>query len=220
MVKRLILSLVALIYLTHSHIWAQKHALPEFNIIPRKAWGWTPPPFTLKPQKIKRITIHHGGILFKKDEDPVKYIRHLQEWSRTEKHWMDIPYHYMIDLDGKIYEARELKYPGDTNTTYNPRGHALICVMGNYEIQKPTQRQIDALAWLCAKLALKYHVPLDSIKAHKDYAETLCPGKNLYRYLQDGSLKKEIKEYELLDQEKTKARNEQSKQSKESNKVK
>ena len=220
MVKRLILSLVALIYLTHSHIWAQKHALPEFNIIPRKAWGWTPPPFTLKPQKIKRITIHHGGILFKKDEDPVKYIRHLQEWSRTEKHWMDIPYHYMIDLDGKIYEARELKYPGDTNTTYNPRGHALICVMGNYEIQKPTQRQIDALAWLCAKLALKYHVPLDSIKAHKDYAETLCPGKNLYRYLQEGSLKKEIKEYELLDQEKTKARNEQSKQSKESNKVK
>ncbi len=195
---------ISFLWFTSFNLFAQTNKLPEFKIIPRKAWGWTPPPFTLKPQTIKRITIHHGGILFKKDEDPVKYLRHLQEWSRTEKHWMDIPYHYMIDLDGNIYEARQLKYPGDTNTTYNPRGHALICVMGNYEIQKPTQRQLDALAWLCAKLALKYHVPLDSIKGHKDYAETQCPGKNLYRYLQDGSLKKLIKAYETLDMEKMK----------------
>ncbi len=203
MMKKSVLKLTLVIFLFGS-LLGQTPKLPQFKIIPRKAWGWKPPTFTLKPQKIKRITIHHSGILFKKDEDPIKYLRHLQEWSRTEKHWMDIPYHYMIDLNGNIYEARELKYPGDTNTTYNPRGHALICVMGNYEIQKPTQRQLEALAWLSAKLALKYHVPLDSIKGHKDYAETQCPGKNLYRYLQDGTLKKLIKEYEILDQQKMK----------------
>ena len=178
---------------------AQARPAKHFKIVTRKEWGWKPPAFTLPEQQIKRITIHHSGVIFKQDEDVVKYLRHLQEWSRTEKHWMDIPYHYMIAPDGTIYEARPLKYPGDTNTTYDPRGHALICVLGNFEIQKPTQRQLDALAWLTAQLALKYHVPLDSVKAHKDYAETLCPGKNLYRYLQNGTLKKETKHYEHPD---------------------
>jgi len=35
-------------------------------------------------------------------------------------------------------------------------------------------------------LAAKFHVPVSSIRGHRDYAKTLCPGKNLYRYLQDG----------------------------------
>lgn len=179
-------------------LFAQTQPAKHFKIVTRKEWGWKPPTFTLPEHQIKRITIHHSGVIFKQDEDVVKYLRHLQEWSRTEKHWMDIPYHYMIAPDGTIYEARPLKYPGDTNTTYNPRGHALICVLGNFEIQTPTKDQLEALAWLSAKLALEYHVGLDSIKSHKDYAETLCPGKNLYRYLQDGSLQKEIKYYENL----------------------
>ncbi len=167
----------------------------SFKIINRKDWGATPPPFTLKEHHIERITIHHGGVKFTRDEDPIAYLRTLQKWSREEKGWMDIPYHFLIDLDGRIYQGRDIKYPGDTNTTYDPTGHALICVLGNFEVQQPTQKQIQALAWLCAQLSQKYHVPLERIKAHKDYAETLCPGKNLYQYLQNGSLKKMIKKY-------------------------
>jgi len=165
------------------------------RIITREQWGWKPAPFTLPEHKIERITIHHGGVEFTKDEDPVEYLRTLQNWSREEKHWMDIPYHYMIDLDGNIYEARELKYPGDTNTKYDPTGHALICVMGNYEIQKPNKKQLQALAWMTAKLMDEYHISADKVKAHKDYAETACPGKNLYKYLQDGTLIKMIEKY-------------------------
>ena len=167
----------------------------SFKIISVKEWGGTPPPFTFAEHKIERITIHHGGVEFKKDQDPVAYLKHLQEWSRTEKGWMDIPYHYLIDLDGKIYEGRNINYPGDTNTTYDPRGHALICVIGNYEIQKPNEKQLQSLAWLCAQLSKRYHVSLDSIKAHKDYAQTACPGKNLYQYLQNGELQKMIQTY-------------------------
>jgi hypothetical protein len=40
---------------------------------------------------------------------------------------------------------------------------------------------------LMALLANKYQVPLDKIAGHKDYsAQTVCPGTNLYRYLQNG----------------------------------
>jgi vacuolar-type H+-ATPase subunit E/Vma4 len=49
------------------------------------------------------------------------------------------------------------------------------------------QKQLDAVVDLMALLANKYQVPLDKIAGHKDYsAQTVCPGTNLYRYLQNG----------------------------------
>jgi hypothetical protein len=98
----------------------------------------------------------------------------------------------MIDLDGRIYEARPIQYPGDTNTTYDPRGHALICVMGNYENQTLSEDQLASVVDLSAWLAREYDVPPDSIRGHKDYAETLCPGKDFYRYLQDGTIQRMV----------------------------
>jgi hypothetical protein len=166
----------------------------DLNIQTREQWGWKPIKQKSETQEINKITIHHGGVEFKKDEDPVQYLRNLQDWSRIEKGWIDIPYHFMIDLDGNIYEARPIQYPGDTNTDYDVRGHALICVMGNYEIQTLSQHQLDQLIKLTAFLAEKYHVPVDSIKGHKDYAETACPGKNLYRYLEDGTIRNRVQE--------------------------
>ncbi|WP_456443777.1 peptidoglycan recognition protein family protein [Caldithrix abyssi] len=168
----------------------------SFKIVSAHDWGATPPPFTLPQHKIQHITIHHGGVEFSKDKDPVAYIKHLQDWSRKEKGWMDIPYHFLIDLDGNIYEGRDIRYPGDTNTNYDPTGHALVCVLGNFETQSPTQKQLRSLAWLCAELSKQYHVPLKNIKSHKDYTETLCPGKNLYKHLQDGSLLNMIQEFQ------------------------
>ena len=103
---------------------------PDIKVITREEWGWKPGEKTLPEQTISKITLHHQGEFFAKDENVINYLRHLQSWSRTEKGWMDIPYHYIIDLKGNIYEARPLKYPGDTNTNYDVRGHALICLLG------------------------------------------------------------------------------------------
>jgi hypothetical protein len=164
----------------------------ELKVVKRKDWGWKPLTRTVPQHKIKYITLHHGGIEFKKDEDPVKYIRHLQDWSRAEKNWIDNPYHFMIDLNGVIYETRPINYPGDTNTKYNPVGHALICVMGNYEVQKMNKKQLRSVVKLSAFIAKKYGISADKIKGHKDYAETLCPGKDFYKYIKDGTIRNRI----------------------------
>ena len=160
----------------------------SLDVIKQAEWGWQPILREFREHEISKITLHHGGEDFPADKDPVKYLRNLQSWSRSEKGWIDIPYHYMIDLQGKIYEARPLHYPGDTNTDYEPTGHALICVMGNYEHQIVSEAQLEAILGLTAFLAQSRHVLIEAIKGHKDYAETLCPGKNLYRYLQDGTI--------------------------------
>ena len=166
----------------------------KMEMVTRADWGWVPLTDTIPTHEIKYITIHHGGEDFPEDKDVIKYLIGLQSWSRSDKNWIDNPYHYMIDLQGNIYEARPIKYPGDTNTDYDVRGHALICVMGNYENQILSKIQFEQLALLTATLADKYGVANDMIKSHKDYTETLCPGKDLYRYLEDGSLIKRVVE--------------------------
>ena len=165
----------------------------DLHVITRKAWKWEKikgkPPI---PQEIKKITIQHGGEVFTRAKDPNAYLHHLQTWSRKEKKWIDMPYHFMIDLDGVIYEGRPLAYPGDTNTTYDPTGHALICVMGNYEEQTLSPAQLQSVVDLTAYLAKKYNLTIRDIGGHKDYAETLCPGKDLYRYIEDGTIQYEV----------------------------
>lgn len=174
---------------------AQAAALAtEVQIVSVAQWGGTPAdPALARKQQITHITLHHQGEPFPPGKDPVQYLRKLQTWSRTTKHWLDIPYHYIIDLDGRIYEGRKLEYAGDTNTEYDPKGHALIEVVGNFEEVEPNQKQLDAVADLMAVLAEKYNVPLDKIHGHKDYsAQTVCPGGTLYRYLQNGYFRDQV----------------------------
>ena len=171
------------------------------KVVKRADWGWLPLEKGKEEAEIKRITIHHGGVEFTKDKDPVEAIRNLQKWSRAEKKWIDIPYHFMIDLDGRIYEARPINYPGDTNTEYDPTGHALIEIMGNYEIQKFTDVQQKSLVEIIAFLVEEFGIPLSEIKTHKDYSElTACPGKDVYKYFQDSTITKRVES--LLDENK------------------
>ncbi|CAH0221610.1 hypothetical protein SRABI118_02240 [Massilia sp. Bi118] len=173
---------------------AQSLADVERSIVPVSAWGGTPAdPALAHRQTITHITLHHQGETYKPGTDPQQYLRNLQKWSRGTKHWLDIPYHYIIDLDGKIFEGRKIDYAGDTNTEYDPTGHALIEVVGNFEEVEPNQQQLDAVVRLMALLAKKYDVGLDHIASHRDFSkQTVCPGANLYRYVQDGYFRHKV----------------------------
>lgn len=167
---------------------------PMPQIITKGQWGGKEHFAEMPEHTISKITIHHGGVELSPEKDPMEYMRDLQKFSMDEKKWMDIPYHFSIDLQGKIYEARPLRYPGDTNTEYDPTGHALISVAGNYEIQKISEKQLYALVKLTAWLADKYKVPVEAIAGHKDYSKmTVCPGKDLYKYLEDGTILKRVR---------------------------
>ena len=181
--------------LTPNHAWTGELAkLKGVHIHTRTEWGSLPITKGYHKHTIQRITLHHGGVVFKGDKPMPEYLRNLQFWSRRERPWPDIPYHFLIDLDGEIWEGRPLEYAGDTNTSYDPTGHALICVLGNYEVQEVNPKQLKAVIDLMTALCKAYHISPDSIKGHKDYVPTtLCPGKNLYRYLQDGTIVREVK---------------------------
>jgi hypothetical protein len=148
------------------------------------------------PHQITHITLHHSGDAepLKPGDDVVAKLRNLQSWGERDRNWWDVPYHYLMDLEGRIYEGRAWQYMGETNTTYNPGGHFLITVIGNYEIQEPTPAQLGAIADLMAWAVSRFAVPLDRIGGHYNYADTDCPGKYLRRYLEDGTLKRLVQE--------------------------
>jgi hypothetical protein len=119
-------------------------------------------------------------------------MRWLQDFSQNEAPlgpdrvrapWADIPYHYFIAHDGGIGEGRRLAYAGDTNTNYDPAGHLLIVLEGNFEEEEPTVAQLESLRAIVLEHARRWAVPAERIQSHRDFADTLCPGENLYPYL-------------------------------------
>jgi hypothetical protein len=141
------------------------------------------------PHEITHVTLHHTGDAepLRPDDDPVQKLRGLQSWGASDRNWWDVPYHFLIDLEGRVYEGRDWRYMGETNTTYDPAGHFLISVIGNYSRQEPAPAQLDAIADLMAWAIARFDLPLDRIGGHYDYADTSCPGEHLRAYLEDGT---------------------------------
>lgn len=162
------------------------------EIVSRKKWKAKDPVGKAKDHTIRTITIHHTATLQNQKLTIEKKMQNLQSFSqnagrlasgKTKPAWFDIPYHYYIDFEGTIAEGREIKYVGDTNTEYDPTGHALIVLEGNFETEEPSAKQKESLEKLTAWLAMKWKVPASEIKAHNDYAKTACPGANLKKLL-------------------------------------
>jgi hypothetical protein len=148
------------------------------------------------PQRITHVTLHHTGDsrILTPAEDPAVRLRGLQFWGAAERNWWDVPYHYLLGTDGRIYEGRDHHFMGETNTTYDPGGHFLISIIGNYDRQEPTPALIESIADLMAWAVDEYDVPLDHIGGHYNYATTGCPGKNLKPLLENGTLRRMVQE--------------------------
>lgn len=146
------------------------------------------------PHRITHVTLHHTGDRepLHPHDDPVRKLRGLQSWGAAERNWWDVPYHYLLDLEGRIYEGRDWRYMGETNTTYDPGGHFLISVIGNYERQEPTPAQLAAIADLMAWALNEFSLPLERIGGHYNYATTGCPGTHLRKYLENGTFRQMV----------------------------
>lgn len=163
-------------------------------IQPRSVWNAAPPkPF--KQHKPVRITVHHEGTRLELKDSAAKKIRAIQKWGMgPDRNWADIPYHFLIAPDGTIFEGRDVFTVGETATEYDPAGHLLITCLGNLEQQEVEATQLASLIKLIAYCSKKYGLPLETLATHRDHStQTTCPGKNLYRYFQNGYVAAEVK---------------------------
>lgn len=162
-------------------------------IIPRSGWhAAEPKPF--KEHVPVRITVHHEGTRLDVTDDAAKKIKAIQAWGMgPDRKWADVPYHFLIAPDGTIYEGRNVFTAGETATEYDPAGHLLITCLGNLEVQEVQPEQLQSLIELIAYTSKKYNLPLETLSTHRDHSkQTTCPGKNLYRYFENGYIKDEV----------------------------
>lgn len=159
------------------------------RFLPRAAWGAHAPVLAMKTHKPERITIHHTATRQAPARALADKMQALQRFSQREdsladgrrkRQWADVPYHMYIAVDGEVAEGREWRYVGDSNTPYDPTGHFLIVLEGSFDSDTLTRGQREALDALVAAAAKRWRIPRERIAGHRDYAQTRCPGRNVY----------------------------------------
>jgi len=168
----------------------------QVAVVTRAAWSAAlPDACEMRPHRPARITVHHSGIAI--DGWPAiegrEWMRRLQRYSQGEKHWGDVPYHWSIAPDGTVLEGRDPRFAGDTNTTYDPAGHLLIEVVGDFDRDEPTAAQLDALARVVAWLSARYGIAPETLSSHRDHAQTTCPGAKLAERIASGEIVRRVR---------------------------
>jgi hypothetical protein len=164
----------------------------DLKILSRQEWGAKSPVAEMKRHEPGRITIHHTATRQNPRRPLAEKLEALQKFSQNEGRlgdgrlkpaWPDVPYHFYVDCHGAVAEGRDVNAVGDTNTEYDPTGHVLVVLEGNFEEERVTDAQWATLRKMVDWLAVRYRVAPADVQSHKDYARTLCPGQDLHRRL-------------------------------------
>lgn len=167
---------------------------PQPIIVPRAAWGARDPDhmapneygyadspldssWWVYPNDLSEVyntvCIHHTAHA----HDSVETMQDVQNLHMNRNGWADIGYHYGIDTDGNIYEGRDIGVRGSSVGGYNT-GLIGIVLMGNFEIDQPTEAQITSTQVLVNWLTALYR--LSHLAGHNEFnGNTVCPGENL-----------------------------------------
>ncbi len=165
----------------------------DVQVICRDAWGAAPPTGEFTLHEIERITVHHTGALIEDNTLSPGFTRRHQRYHQgSELGWPDIAYHFLIDSHGFVYEGRRWDAVGDTRTSYDPTGHLLIAVKGNFNEQVITDAQYESLIDMLAWGVSSFGIDPDEITGHRDWAATACPGDTLYPQIADGTLATDV----------------------------
>jgi len=134
---------------------------------PARPWKW--------------IVIHHsatpsgGAVRFDKEH--------------RAKGWDELGYHFVIgngtdtgngqvEVGSRWPKQKWGAHAKTPDNRFNDYGIG-ICLVGDFDIERPTAQQLQSLAKLTAYLMETYHIPASNILGHRDTKPTDCPGRNL-----------------------------------------
>jgi hypothetical protein len=158
----------------------------------REAWGARPARPGGKRHTITRMTLHHEAVVLGDNRNAPERLRKDQLYHQDQKGWIDIAYHVAVDRNGNLYELRNTGLAGDTATDYDTSGHFLVLCVGDFDQEAVSEAQLHGTALAFAWAAQNFGIKSDTLAGHRDFAQTSCPGANLYAHLSSGDLKRRI----------------------------
>lgn len=106
--------------------------------------------------------------------------------AHKAKGWRDIGYHYVIGNgtysgDGEVEPGRPENESGAHCSADGMNFKSIgICLVGNFDIDKPTPAQMETLEKLCRDIMAQYKIPVSKVLGHGEVkgAATNCPGRH------------------------------------------
>ncbi|MGE0305409.1 MAG: N-acetylmuramoyl-L-alanine amidase [Acidimicrobiia bacterium] len=187
---------------------------PDLTIRPRSAWAeGRLPAGTLEPEDVRFLLVHHSATPSQYTAEKVPaMIRGIYNLhTGPAKGWPDVAYNFFIDRYGTVWEGRagSIAGPVKCDATAGSQGFAqLVCLIGDFTNEMPTDSAIDALARTLAWLADRHGldtspgattrfisrgsnrypagvaVTATTISAHRDVTYTACPGDTFAPFVQ------------------------------------
>lgn len=117
------------------------------------------------------------------------YAKYLAEGKTQglEKPWKDIGYHFGIEnVNGvlSVMNGRAIGEIGAHAHGFNDKSVG-ICLVGNYDLEAPSEDRLFLLSNLCRQLQLEFSIPRDQVIGHRETygkldppqpVEKTCPG--------------------------------------------
>jgi LysM repeat protein len=140
------------------------------------------PKIRVEPGKWKYIVIHHSA-------SPNASVKGMDYYHRVERHMENgLAYHFVIGngrsmKDGEIAIGHRWKAQLDgghlASEALNKKAIG-ICLVGNYDEDHPSKKQLESLRALVEFLLARCHLGADAVKTHQQINPiyTRCPGKN------------------------------------------
>ena len=160
--------------------------------LPRSQYGipanWVPPSHLEKKGRWQGILIHHSA-------SPYGSAAH-EDIVHKANGWDGLGYQFVINNGvykkgfGRPNGLVEVGYrwswqkvgshcrPNGNRDNYWNKHTIGICLIGNFEYDKPTSSQMNSLIKLTRFLMERYNIPKSKIKGHGDIKPTKCPGRN------------------------------------------
>jgi hypothetical protein len=129
----------------------------------------------------KYIIVHCSA----SDDTPADNWQALRHYHRS-KGWVDIGYHYGVELVGDNYEIRKGR-PEEMNGAHcvedgmNTKSLGVCMVGGDpgdgFGSKYPLpEEQYNVTVGLIANLCLRWNIPTENVRGHREYARKTCPG--------------------------------------------
>jgi hypothetical protein len=187
--------------------------VPVPDIRPRSAWTDAAPVGPLEAEDVRFLIVHHTASSTRHEPEEVDGIlRGIRSFHVESRGWSDIAYNFLIDRYGVVWEGRagSLDGPIAGDATGGNQGFTqLVCLIGDFTAELPTeaaqQSLVDMLAWLADRYEIDVQlgttisflsrgsnrwpegteVVTSPIAGHRDMSLTSCPGDAFYPMLEE-----------------------------------
>lgn len=158
------------------------------KLVKRSSFGWPSTPKVGKAACRNGLVVHYDGSV--QNLDDKSHSSCVAYWKGTRKFhmgssrgWSDIGYSFGVCPHGYVFEGRGFGYqqaaqPGGNSTWTS-------CTFMSGEGEQPTKAQLQAFRDLRAYLRGSKNVAA-SIKGHRNFISTSCPGSVLYKLVTNG----------------------------------